>query len=183
MEPHLDFIWLSLVMVRFMLVGPHPFFSNFLHGIIAGSIGDRVMTYPSPSPVGLGFRRTHIIVDSIGDRAMTYPSPSPVGLGLPKESQVRRRVRISLVSWTHFISLIDYFSFIYVMNFEGRRPHGRMLGAYREIKNLNDKTVMKCAKFAVSEHNKKAGTNFILVKIAMGLKQCVAGEDYSPVAG
>ncbi|GER56749.1 cysteine proteinases superfamily protein [Striga asiatica] len=61
---------------------------------------------------------------------------------------------------------------------EGRRPIGRMVGAYDEITNLNDKTVMKCAKFAVSEHNKKTGTNLILVKIAMGLKHRVAGWNY-----
>ncbi|GER56748.1 cysteine proteinase inhibitor [Striga asiatica] len=76
------------------------------------------------------------------------------------------------------VCIITFLVFTYLFSVEGRRPHGRMLGAYREIKNLNDKTMMKCAKIAVSEHNKKAGTNFILVKIAMGLKQCVAGWNY-----
>ncbi|GER26045.1 chaperone DnaJ-domain superfamily protein [Striga asiatica] len=106
-------------------VGQHPFSLSFCHGIRAGSILDRVMTYPLFSHEFLSWYQSRFYLGpcddvpivypgSILDRVMTYPlfiphvpvygslfvvglgAPSPVGLGLSKESQVRGRVRISL---------------------------------------------------------------------------------------
>ncbi|XAR53853.1 hypothetical protein NMG60_11022555 [Bertholletia excelsa] len=52
------------------------------------------------------------------------------------------------------------------------------LGGWQRIENLNDPEVQDVAKYAVTEHNKQAGTDLKFQKVVRGETQVVSGVNY-----
>lgn len=55
---------------------------------------------------------------------------------------------------------------------------GPLLGGWKPIDNPNAPEVVKIAKFAVDEHNKKQHTSLSFVSVLKGESQTVAGVNY-----
>lgn len=53
-----------------------------------------------------------------------------------------------------------------------------LVGGWRQIKDLNAPEVQEAAQFAVTEHNKEAGTNLEYQRVVKGETQVVAGTNY-----
>ncbi|GMH15760.1 hypothetical protein Nepgr_017601 [Nepenthes gracilis] len=58
------------------------------------------------------------------------------------------------------------------------RQRSNELGSYRPIKNLTEPRVIEVGNFAVSEHNKEAGTKLLFVKVVKGDFQVVSGLNF-----
>ncbi len=59
----------------------------------------------------------------------------------------------------------------------GGRKLGQV-GGWTPIKNVSDPQVQEIASFAVTEHNKEAGTSLKLIRVVRGETQVVAGTNY-----
>ncbi|KAL9243463.1 hypothetical protein vseg_017348 [Gypsophila vaccaria] len=60
----------------------------------------------------------------------------------------------------------------------GRQLGEEVLGGYTAITDLDDEHVQDIAKYAVTEHNHKAGTNLEYLKVVRGEYQVAAGNNY-----
>lgn len=74
--------------------------------------------------------------------------------------------------------LFAFLSILTVVVHISAASRGPLLGGWKSIDNPNAPEVVKIAKFAVDEHNKKEHTSLRFVSVLKGESQTVAGTNY-----
>ncbi|KAK6148247.1 hypothetical protein DH2020_019159 [Rehmannia glutinosa] len=77
-----------------------------------------------------------------------------------------------------FRSLIYIFILILIILTPTNGDKGPVSGSSKPIENLKDPEVVTAAKFAITEHNKKANTKLVFVDVVKGEEQIVQGSMY-----